>query len=91
MGAVGEGKYSWNKDTAFSLSPALGFIIIITIDFRGRLLDLGRPRRNENHQARKWHRGKLPADPTQEKQMKIRVGDGPIGHKGMQLSLSNQL
>ena len=40
------------------------------------MLDLGRPRRNENHQVRKWHYGKLPEDPTQEKQMKIRVGVG---------------
>ena len=40
------------------------------------MLDLGRPRRNENHQARKRHHGKLPADPTEEKQMKIRVWAG---------------
>ena len=55
------------------------------------MLDLGRPRRNENHQVRKWHYGKLPEDPTQEKQMKIRVWGRPIRHNRMQLSPSNQL
>ena len=55
------------------------------------MLDLDRPRRNENHQVKKWHHGKLPADPTQEKQMKIRIWGRPIQHNRMQLSPSNQL